>query len=104
MDFNNIKEMLGFKREKCEKEIRVSSEAKGIIESPLVKQFFEDMEKRGYEIWKTSQHDDIEGRERVYQIMKLTTSFKQFFEKCIVDGKIAEQEIQNIVSGKYDEF
>ena len=102
MDFNNILEMMGIRKAKLEEDTRLSAEAQRILESPLVDKFFKDMETKGVEMWKESVAEDIDGRERLYAFMKLTGNFKKFFEKCIVDGKIAEKELADIASGKYE--
>lgn len=102
MDFNKIKEILGIRKAQIESDIAISREAKQIIEAPLVKQFFTDMEKNSLDMWKKSAPEDVEGRERLYLVMRLTDSYKMFFEKCIVDGQMASQELENLLSGKYD--
>lgn len=102
MDLDRIKEILGIRKAQIERDIAISKEAKAIIEASLVKQFFEDMEKNSLALWKNSNPEDIDGRERLYIFMRLTGSYKQFFEKCIIDGQVASQELEDILSGKYD--
>lgn len=102
MDLDKIKEILGIRKAQIDKDIAVSKEAKAIVEAPLVKQFFEEMEKNSLFLWKNSNPNDMDGRERLYIFMRLTDSYKQFFEKCIIDGQMASQELENILSGKYD--
>lgn len=102
MDFNKIKEILGIRKSQLEKDIAISKEAEQIVKAPLVKQFFEEMEKNSLALWKNSNPDDMDGRERLYIFMRLTDSYKQFFEKCIIDGQMASQELENILSGKYE--
>lgn len=102
MDLDRIKEILGIRKAQIEKDIAISKEAEQIVKAPLVKQFFEDMEKNSLALWKNSNPEDIDGRERLYIFMRLTGSYKQFFEKCIIDGQMAKHELENILSGKYD--
>lgn len=66
------------RRDKLQQEIRLGSEARGLIEHPLIKAFFEKYEKDCYERWRNSPpgEEGRETRDEAYRMVGVADSFR----------------------------
>lgn len=88
--------------EKLQDATAMGERAQLILNEPLIASFFSSTEETIISGIKTSQFDDKEGREKLYQLYKLLLSFKQFFERYVADGKISSDMLEKIKSGAFD--
>jgi len=87
-------------REDCLKEIQVSEESRQILESPLVREFFQKAEQVVIDRWKSTPDDAVEARERLFVINGLLKNFRQHFECYIVNGQFAEKQLEEMVKSE----
>jgi len=90
-----------FKRkQQCIKEIELSAEAKVILDSPLVQDFFAKAEAAAYERWRATPDEAVDVRERLYALDGMLRNFKQYFIGFIANGQFAERQLEEIIKGE----
>lgn len=85
------------KKQQCIEAIQVSAEARAILDSPMVKEFFAKAESSVLEKWKQTPDDAFDARERLFLVNKMLENFRQYFEGFIVNGKFAEKQLEEII-------
>jgi len=90
-----------FKRkQQCIKEVELSAEAKIILDSPLVQDFFAKAEAAAYEQWNNTPDDAWVARERLYLMNGMLRNFKQYFTGFIANGQFAERQLEEIIKSE----
>lgn len=79
-----------FKRNDLEKIIKMSNEAKMILESEVVNKFFDDTEKFFYNKIIESKIDEVSVRENAYRYINILRKFKEHFELYVKCGEEAK--------------
>lgn len=72
--------------------------AKDLLKHPLVVEFFEAGEESLFQRFSSPYSPDGEiasekDRERLFYMLQALQEFKQFFQKIIIDGNMAEKEL-----------
>lgn len=70
-------------------EISRGLRARAILDDPLVVDAFAALEQECLTEWRRAPARDVEGRERIWLMLKLTERLKAHFETLISDGAIA---------------
>lgn len=68
-----------------------------ILDSPLVQEFFRQAQSRIIESWQASPDEAKEARERLFVISGMLRNFHQWFEHFIVNGKFAENQLEEMI-------
>lgn len=90
-----------FKRkQQCLKEIELSEEAKTILNSPMVQDFFAKAEANAYKAWQETPDDALEARERLYLMNGMLRNFRQYFEGFVANGQFAERTLEEIIKNE----
>jgi hypothetical protein len=76
--------------------------ARILLEEPILRDFFTDMDRKLTDGIKGSAYEDKEGRENLYRMYKALDSFKKLFERYIAEGKIASDMLEKVKVGAYD--
>ena len=71
-----------------------SARAKAILEDELVVEALGLIEANLRQAWEHSKFDDVAGREDAYRMLRTARSFRAWFEQALIDGKVAEAEIE----------
>jgi hypothetical protein len=91
--------MLDFlrRKQKCVKEIEIAEEARQILNSPMVQDFFKKAEDAIVEKWKSAPDDAIDARERLFVLHGMLNKFKGHFNTFIINGQFAEKQLDAII-------
>lgn len=71
-------------------------EAKEILDTPIVQQAFEDIEKRITEAWKDASAKDEELVKRCKYTMDAYKSVREYFQEYVIKGENAKKELLNL--------
>ena len=63
----------------------------------MIQEFFHQAQARIIESWQTSPDDAKEARERLFVISGMLRNFRQWFEHFIVNGKFAENQLEEMI-------
>lgn len=85
------------KRENLDKAARRGQEAKRIMDSEIVQETFENMEKGFMQAMMQTEGDEHSVRERIYLMNRLLREFKQQFTTTLANGKFASEELLEIL-------
>ena len=69
------------------------AKAREILEEPLVAEAFSKIEAEILSAWEDSPARDIEGREKLYQMLMLTRKVKRHFESVVLTGEMARRTL-----------
>jgi hypothetical protein len=70
--------------------------ARAILDDPLVADAFAALERECLAEWRRAPARDVEGRERIWLMLKLTERLKAHFETLISDGAIAVDRLARL--------
>lgn len=78
------------------REILISkkNEAKMILDHPLIQEFFETAESQLYRRWSECIEGGVKEREEIFLQQLGLKAFKDFMNKCLIDGSMAEKELE----------
>jgi len=74
--------------------LRKSEQARQVIETPIVRETLDFMEKEIMESWMQCPVRDIEAREALWRMAVTTRKFRELLRGTMESGKIALDEIQ----------
>jgi len=74
--------------------------AQALLNDPLVKEAFEDLEAFIENGWKKSDANEEEVRERMYLMHRLYGNFKDYFETMVRQGRTATEGLIQMDEGK----
>lgn len=103
MNFDNFWKLFRFdfsKDEDCYNAIKLSNEAKKLIENELINNFFIDSEKILIEMLKKTTEDDINTREDIYKYIKILERFKRYLNLYIEAGEEARMILDKLIYRK----
>ena len=69
------------------------AKAREILEEPLVAEAFSKIEAEILSAWEDSPARDVEGREKLYQMLMLTRKVKRHFESVVLTGEMARRTL-----------
>lgn len=75
-----------------EKRIYDGNRAKEVIENEVFQQVFTDIEQELIEAWKSAPQRDVEGREKIHQLITLLAKVKMHLQSTFESGKLAETD------------
>lgn len=79
-----------------EQKIARGVEANSIINNELFKSAFDEINQEILDQWQTSPARDVEGREKLYLMLKIAEKFRSNLTRVIDTGKIAQMELGRI--------
>lgn len=69
--------------------------AKEVLDNEAFQQAWNDITAEITEQWRQSPARDSEGREKLYQLLRLCEKLKQQFQTTLETGKLAEMELKH---------
>ena len=79
---------------KARQELDRATRAEALLQNPLIKEAFEELEKEFVEAWKGSSIGDSQNREHIYQLLQALEALKGHFSKVLQDGKLAKERLK----------
>ena len=73
------------------------AKAREILEEPLVVEAFGKVEAEILSAWEDSPARDVEGREKLYQMLMLTRKVKRHFESVVLTGEMARRTLADAI-------
>ena len=70
--------------------------AQAILEDKLVQEAFAALERDCVAEWRRAPARDVEGRERLWLMLKLAERLRAHFESLVQDGKLAGERIAQL--------
>lgn len=70
----------------------LGAQAKAILDNPAYKLAVEKVEKAMFEAWKSSNPEESEGRERLYQHVHVLRSLTAALNEILGDGMVAREK------------
>jgi len=77
-------------------EMARSSNAKRVLEEPLIAESFDTLELEYFNAWKASSPDDKDARERLWMAAMIIGKVRSNLQSIINSGKIAQAEVDKI--------
>jgi hypothetical protein len=74
-------------------EIRRGVRAQAILADPLVEEAFAALEAQCIDEWRRAPARDVEGRERLWLMLKLAERLQQHFASLVENGRLAGERI-----------
>ena len=81
------------RQQEFSQDLQWSSEAKRILEDPLIVRFFAITEGQLYKKWIESEPSQIKEREAAYEMLYLTRKFKEYLEQFLLNEEYALQQL-----------
>jgi hypothetical protein len=78
-----------------EERIYEADQAKLVLENPVFQQALDDIKAELIESWKTAPARDAEGREKLWQLLKLAEKLEANLKQRLETGKLARLELNN---------
>lgn len=69
-------------------------QAAELLEHPLMKEAFSTIRQEFTQAWQNSPTRDQEGREKLWQLLKLTDRLESFLTETVTTGKMATMQIE----------
>jgi hypothetical protein len=85
-------DLLGLKQA-YHQDLQWSSEARALLENPLLQRFFSETEQSFVDQWKGTQPNQKAEREVAYQLLTLSRKFKIYFETFLANEEYARQQL-----------
>ncbi|HZS83833.1 MAG TPA: hypothetical protein VFA50_13240 [Stellaceae bacterium] len=76
-----------------ESEVERGRRAAAILGDPLVAEAFAALERECVEEWRRAPARDVEGRERLWLMLKLTERLRRHFESLVQNGRLAAERL-----------
>jgi hypothetical protein len=77
-------------------EIARGERAQAILDDPLVVEAFAALERACIEEWRRAPARDVEGRERIWVMLKLCERLREHFASLVESGKLAADRVARI--------
>jgi len=81
------------RRQQFSQDLQLSSEAKAVLENPLVQRFFTVNEERLHKLWAATEPSQVAEREAAYDAIYNLQKFKEYFEQFLADEEFALQQL-----------
>lgn len=78
-----------------EKRVYDADQAKLVLENPAFSAAFEEIKTEIIESWKKAPARDKDGREHLWQLLKLAEKLESTLRRSLEDGKMARAELQH---------
>lgn len=72
-----------------------AEKAREILDNPVFQQVMDDIEEEIIESWKNAPARDSEGREKLWQILKLAGKLRSNLQTRLDTGKMAKIELEH---------
>lgn len=73
-----------------------AARAESLLSNTLITEAFDMLEAEYVNAWRSSQLRDAEGREHLWQAIQIVGKVKHHLEQIVIDGTIAQAEIDEI--------
>ena len=80
-----------------EQENHRGNQAKELLENPLLSEAFDTVELEIKRAWEDSPARDIEGREKLYQMLLLNRKVKRHIESVVQTGEMARRTLADMI-------
>ena len=77
-------------------EVARGQRAQAILDDPLVGEAFAAIERECIAEWRRAPARDVEGRERIWLMLKLAGRLRAHFESVVASGKLAGERIAGL--------
>lgn len=87
---------------KLHKDAERGAQAEALLESALVKEAFDRLERSYFEAWRDPTviaGSDVAGRERLWQAAQIVGKVRTHLSIVARDGRVAIAELQNLAQG-----
>jgi hypothetical protein len=85
-------------------EVTRGQRAQAILDDPLVAEAFAAIERECLAEWRRAPARDVEGRERLWLMLKMTERFKAHFLSLIDSGRLAGERIAQLEKTRRNRF
>jgi hypothetical protein len=79
-------------------EVQRGEQAKELLDNPLFVESYDKIEAEIKAAWEASPVRDVEGREKLYQMLMIARKFKAHFESVVNTGKMARRTLSEVVT------
>ena len=76
-----------------DEQVRMASEAKYLLDNPMLKAALEAMESEWDDIWKKTDAQDIKTREFAYRMLYAARKFKSLLTTIVESGRLSEIQL-----------
>lgn len=73
------------------------AKAREILEEPLIIEAFSKIEAEILTAWEDSPARDVEGREKLYQMLMLSRKVRRHFESVVQTGEMARRTLADFI-------
>lgn len=77
-----------------EEEVTRGREAELLLQNPLFAEAFDVLEREIEEKWKESPSRDVDGREKLYLMLKMTQRVRAHLKSLVASGKLAQRTLR----------
>ena len=70
--------------------------AQAILDDPIMREAFATLERQCLAEWREAPARDLEGRERLWLMLKLVERLQRHFESLVADGKLAGERLARL--------
>jgi hypothetical protein len=78
-------------------EVARGAQAGELLDNPLIVEALDAYENEIVQLWKTSPLRDVEGREKLRQMLDAATKFRAYMMTTVETGKLAKAQIRDAV-------
>lgn len=75
-------------------ELERASKARAVMDSPIVKEALEMIERETLAVWEQTPSRDTDARERLWMFYVITKKFRNTFQQAMETGRMAELQLQ----------
>lgn len=72
--------------------------AKELLENPLLVESYETIEREIMQAWESSPVRDIEGREKLYQMLMILRRVKRHIQSVVETGEMARRTLADVMN------
>ena len=84
-----------------DQELKDSQRAKELLNDPLIKQIFQDLETKYIDAWKESDPKDSSGREVLFQLQWAIAEVRSHFNVILEKGEFHKQTLSRSMKRKF---
>lgn len=81
---------------KLAKDTARALQAEGLVNSELLNEAFDNLEKEYLNLWRATRIEDMTGREKLFLAVNVIGKVKQHLQTIIMDGKLAEAQLREL--------
>lgn len=74
--------------------------AENLLNSDMLKEAFDELERAYIEKWRTSIVDDVTGREKLFLAINVIGKVKQHLQAVVNDGKMAQAQLAELAANE----